>query len=130
MARTGATYGKTLYYNEDYLSAYASFLIKINLQDLVNPRFYWHFSKSNLYWEQARKLVGGGAQPQFNTGAISQIVIPIPPLTEQQAIVSYLDNKCAKIDLLVEKLKAEIDAIKEYKQRLISDVVTGQIKVC
>ena len=44
--------------------------------------------------------------------------------------VTYLYDKCSKIDLLVEKLKAEIDAIKEYKQRLISDVVTGQIKVC
>lgn len=62
--------------------------------------------------------------------ALKSIPFALPPLPEQRAIVSYLDNKCAKIDLLVEKLKVEIEAIKEYKQRLISDVVTGQIKVC
>ena len=60
----------------------------------------------------------------------ARIYFCIPPLPEQRAIVTYLYDKCSKIDLLVEKLKAEIDSIKEYKQRLISDVVTGQIKVC
>ena len=124
MARTGATYGKTLYYNEDYLSAYASFLIKINLQDLVNPRFYWHFSKSNLYWEQARKLVGGGAQPQFNTGAISQIVIPIPPLSEQQRIVDILDRFDALTTDITAGLPAEIEARRKqyeyYRDKLLT----------
>lgn len=49
MARTGATYGKTLYYNEDYPSAYASFLIKITLNQLVDSKYYWHFTRSSIY---------------------------------------------------------------------------------
>lgn len=53
-----------------------------------------------------------------------------PPLSEQQAIVSYINERVAKIDTLAAKLQKEIESIKEYKQRLISDVVTGQIKVC
>ena len=56
--------------------------------------------------------------------------LPVPPLTEQRSIVAYLDAKCSKIDTLSAKLSEEISSIKEYKQRLISDVVTGQIKVC
>lgn len=52
-----------------------------------------------------------------------------PPIEEQHAIVSYITERVAKIDSLVEKLNKEIECIKEYKQRLISDVVTGQIKV-
>lgn len=52
-----------------------------------------------------------------------------PPLSEQQIIVSYITERTAKIDSLIEKLNKEIECIKEYKQRLISDVVTGQIKV-
>lgn len=55
--------------------------------------------------------------------------LPVPPLSEQQAIVSYITERTAKIDSLVEKLNKEIECIKEYKQRLISDVVTGQVKV-
>lgn len=53
-----------------------------------------------------------------------------PPLEEQNAIVNYINEKVVKIDTLTSKLQQEIESIKEYKQRLISDVVTGQIKVC
>ena len=55
--------------------------------------------------------------------------LPVPPLSEQHAIVSYITERTAKIDSLIEKLNKEIECIKEYKQRLISDVVTGQFKV-
>ena len=57
-------------------------------------------------------------------------MIPVPPLSEQRAIVEFIKGKEAKFDALTSKLQQEIEAIKEYKQRLISDVVTGQIKVC
>ena len=53
-----------------------------------------------------------------------------PPIEEQRSIVSYLDAKTSKIDKLIANITKEIERIKEYKQRLISDVVTGQIKVC
>lgn len=56
--------------------------------------------------------------------------LPVPPLSEQRSIVSYITERASKIDLLIEKLNKEIECIKEYKQRLISDVVTGQVKVC
>ena len=52
-----------------------------------------------------------------------------PPLHEQQAIVSYVENKLQKIDTCIANLQSEIDYLKEFKQRLISDVVTGQIRV-
>ncbi len=55
--------------------------------------------------------------------------LPIPPIDEQRSIVSYIIERTAKIDTLIEKLNKEIECVKEYKQRLISDVVTGQIKV-
>ncbi len=47
----------------------------------------------------------------------------------QRAIVSYIDEKLSKIDRCLADLQAEIDYLKEFKQRLISDVVTGQICV-
>lgn len=53
----------------------------------------------------------------------------IPPRTEQNEIVSYIEEKCQKIDTLITELQAEIDYLKEYKQRLIADVVTGQVNV-
>jgi type I restriction enzyme S subunit len=53
----------------------------------------------------------------------------IPPLNEQQAIVAYIEKKCQKIDKLASELQSEIDYLKEYKQRLIADCVTGQVNV-
>lgn len=56
--------------------------------------------------------------------------IPVPPLSEQQAIVTYITERTAKIDKMIANIQKEVEHLKEYKQRLISDVVTGQIKVC
>lgn len=73
--------------------------------------------------------MGGGLRQSMNYSEITKLIVPIPPIEEQHAIVSYITERTAKIDSLVEKLNKEIECIKEYKQRLMSDVVTGQIKV-
>ena len=72
----------------------------------------------------------GSIQRTLNFSWLNNSTIPIPPISEQRAIVSYITDKTSKIDTLTSKLQQEIESIKEYKQRLISDVVTGQIKVC
>jgi len=46
-----------------------------------------------------------------------------------EAIVSFIEEKAAKIDQAVEGLTQQVAALKEYKQRLIADVVTGQMRV-
>ncbi len=72
----------------------------------------------------------GSIQRTLNFNWLNNKIVPVPPISEQKQIVSYLDAKCAKIDKLIANVTKEIERIKEYKQRLISDVVTGQIKVC
>lgn len=74
--------------------------------------------------------MGGGLRQSMSYTDIANVYIPVPPLSEQEQIVSYLDSKTSKIDKLIANVTKEIERIKEYKQRLISDVVTGQIKVC
>lgn len=74
--------------------------------------------------------MGGGLRQSMSYQDIANLYIPIPPIDEQKAIVAHIKEKVSKIDALAEKLQKEIESIKEYKQRLISDVVTGQIKVC
>ena len=58
-----------------------------------------------------------------------QLYIPIPPIEEQRAIVEYIDRKCGNINSLISELEAEIAYLKEYKQRLIADAVTGKIMI-
>lgn len=71
----------------------------------------------------------GTKMPRASWQDISQLNIPLPPIEEQNFIVEYIESKTKKIDTMIEALKAEIDRLTEYKQRLISDVVTGQIDV-
>lgn len=68
---------------------------------------------------------------QLTMGVISQIHVAIPKdKNEQEAIVAYLDKTCARIDSTIVKAKREIELLREYKQTIITDAVTGKIKVC
>ena len=61
--------------------------------------------------------------------ALKEIPFLLPPLAEQREIVAHIEARAAKIDAAVKGLEREVAALKEYKQRLIADVVTGQRKV-
>lgn len=95
---------------------------------LVNKEFlyYYFLAVDNTkalrpYYTGLRKVVQGTT--------FLGLQIPIPPIEEQKAIVEYIQQKNTAIDEMIANLRAEIDFLTEYKQRLIADVVTGQIKV-
>lgn len=71
--------------------------------------------------------MGTGIRLTLSFAELKKQYIPIPPLSEQQAIVAYIDEKLQKIDQYMTDLQREIDYLKEFKQRLISDAVTGQL---
>lgn len=125
MARTGATFGKTLWIPNNERAVYASFLIKIQLDNSkILNRYYWHFAQSFLYWEQAIRLVSSGGQPQFNANAVGRIKVPIPPLEEQKRIVSILDRFDKLCNDISEGLPAEIAARQKqyeyYRDKLLT----------
>ena len=78
---------------------------------------------------KALKPYYSGLRKTVRADKFLQLYLPLPPIDEQQAIVTYIEEKCQKIDTLITELQAEIDYLKEYKQRLIADVVTGQVDV-
>jgi type I restriction enzyme, S subunit len=106
MARTGATYGKTMIFEEDYPAIYAGFLIKLSFDErVIIPKFYWHFAQSNFFWNQANRLVSGGGQPQFNANVLKDVKILIPPLETQAEIVRILDTFTALTAELTDRKK-------------------------
>ena len=107
-------------------------LINIVLQPRgVNGMYYNYLFRSNNYIEEFYSQSRGIVADLWTTrySEMKNIYIPVPPLKEQQAIVDYIEAKLSKIDSCMADLQAEIDYLKEFKQRLISDVVTGQICV-
>ena len=107
-------------------------LITIVLEPFDIDGGYVHYLfRSNPWIEEFYRNGRGIVADLWTTNyqMMKGMYLPIPPLSEQHAIVSYITERAAKIDSLIEKLNKEIECIKEYKQRLISDVVTGQIKI-
>ena len=105
--------------------AYTAFKVHT---ELANPEYIYNYylCVDNI---KALKPYYSGLRKTVRADKFQQIYMPLPPLDEQQAIVAYIEEKCEKIDKLASELQSEIDYLKEYKQRLIADCVTGQVKV-
>lgn len=64
------------------------------------------------------------AQPLITGNKVKNIIIPFPPLPEQQAIADYLDDKCAQIDNITATINEQIEVLKQYKKSVITEAVT------
>lgn len=73
--------------------------------------------------------MGGGLRQSLSYADIKRIPIIIPAISEQVEIIKHINAKTKNIDIYMESLKKEIELLQEYKQRLISDVVTGKVDV-
>lgn len=114
------------YYQGIISSAYTILTPK----DERNSKYFKYLFKSHPFIQLLQTCVTGIREGQnINYSVLGNNFIPVPPIEEQNAIVEYIESKTSKIDTMIEALKAEIDRLTEYKQRLISDVVTGQIDV-
>ncbi len=99
-------------------------------KDAVCAEYFKFLFKCYPFIQLLQTCVTGIREGQnINYQMLGRKYIPLPSLDEQQAIVAYIEEKCQKIDTLTTELQAEIDYLKEYKQRLIADVVTGQVNV-
>ena len=70
-----------------------------------------------------------GTQLNLNTDTIGCINIPVPPAAEQKEIVKGLERRLQPLDSAIAKAKREIDLLKELKQSVITEAVTGKIKI-
>lgn len=94
-----------------------------------NSSFLSYFVLSESFINNVIADSKGISYPAISTSDLVCIAMPLPPLSEQQEIVTYLDSKVANINQLCQAERSQIEKLKEYKQRLISDVVTGKVKV-
>ena len=65
----------------------------------------------------------------LSQGGIKSVNVPLPPLSEQTAIVEYIDKATADIDSAINRARRQIELLREYRTRLIADVVTGKLDV-
>lgn len=130
ITRVGAGIGDACIVDIDMeFSVYVSLTHIRTTKELLNKflMFFFHTEYSKLLNNSG--TIEGGGQGNLNIQNVRRYMIPLPPLSEQQAIVNYIETQSQKIEQLISKYQQEIDLIKEYQQRLIHDAVTGKINL-
>ena len=127
--KTGSSYGKACIVDDMPCEA------TLNPQLVVLKCFSCHNRYLNYYLQtplikyQVELIVSGGTIPTMSQEKMGCWKIILPPLSEQQAIADYLDDKCAAIDAMVTEKEALIADLEAYKKSLIYETVTGKREV-
>ena len=96
----------------------------------INVRYLFFLLQNQDYKQVCLStLTGTGGLKRVSADFVRSGKMPVPSQEEQAAIASYLDRKCATIDTSISNAQHQIDLLQEYKQSLITEVVTGKRKV-
>ena len=131
LARSGATVGKAFLYEKQMgRAAFAGYLIRATV-DVTNalPRFVYYTTLGCGYDDWRNSIAVSATIQNIGADKYNNYSLPMPPLTEQRAIVDYLDEKCAAIDKMVAEKNALIADLEAYKKSLIYETVTGKREV-
>jgi type I restriction enzyme S subunit len=127
VARSGATAGKVALYNLDFVSVFASYLIRIQPNSEMNSSFFFYFCHSPKYWEQLNTIKVGGAQPNVNATNLKEIKIATPLLPIQQKVVDYLDSVSEKMEKVKTIQKEKMQSLKALKASLLDKAFRGEL---
>ena len=110
-----------------------SHVIKIRInKNIINPEFFesmYDKDNSTFIFEQLSRMKKGSIMDGLNSSIIKRLNLLLPPIDEQQEIVSYLLEKRSKIESLISIKLSKIDSLKEYKKSIIYEYVTGKKEV-
>ena len=95
----------------------------------VVPKYLFYLMRSEKYVNEIVRRSVGVSYPAVNASDIGDLECALPDRDEQMYIVEYLDNCTTQINQLVNNIQAQIQKLKEYRQSLISEAVTGKIDV-
>lgn len=93
----------------------------------VLPKYMFFLMLSEKFIDVVNSSTYGAKMPRANWDFIGNLKIPLPNKEEQKKIIEFLSKKSNEIDDLVSKIKEQIQKLKEYRQSLISEAVTGKI---
>ncbi len=90
-------------------------------------RFYYHHLQPLFAFERAQ--IAEHMQASFRMSDLYQYVVAMPPVREQKAIATFLDELGARHEALIEEVLRAINLLRERRAALISAAVTGKIDV-
>ncbi|MCK4352157.1 restriction endonuclease subunit S [candidate division WOR-3 bacterium] len=127
-ARTGATVGKSFLISGEIPEAvFASYLIRIILNNNVNKNFVYNFFHSNHYWLQIYKGQLGIGQPNVNAQILSRLTLPLPPLTEQYKIVEEIEYRFSVADEVEKVVDQSFKQAERLRQSILKKAFEGKL---
>lgn len=127
------TIGKLLYIDEipypHKASLNSHLLVLRPLKNSYYPRYIFYQLESSTFKHYTDIVKTGTTFFGISQESVGKYIAVLPPINEQKAIASYLDEKTAKIDKIISTLNTQVEMLKELRRTLINDVVTGKIKV-
>ncbi len=128
MAGDGVGAGKVFHYANGKFDYHQRVYNLHNFKDISGLYYFYYISNKFKY------IIEEGAAKNtvdsVRLNMIQDFMVTIPPISEQQAIVAHIEDECAKIDLQISKANRRIKLLEELKQSIITEAVTGKIKVC
>ena len=104
-------------------------IIVVCLDEYLSGPFLAAILQSDYGHQKLESIQTGGMHPHLNCGNVKYVEVPLPPVTEQTAIIKFLEAETAKFDSLTTEAQRAIDLLQERRTALISAAVTGQIDV-
>lgn len=115
--------GKTCVFTEETPMVIAGYIIRIRLKECLNPYYMNYFFNMKDTKAKLRKIsVGAVHQSNINAKAVQTVVIPLPSLSEQQSIVSFLDSLSEKVNTLQQNYSRICDECDALKQAILRQV--------
>lgn len=130
LVKSGSTTGKSAIVETDKeFNVWSPLcLIRSNTKK-IRPQFFFQSLQSDYFRKSVELAWSFGTQPNIGMNVIENLKIALPPLDEQVSIITELKPKLSIFDELVEKENERINLLKEYRQSLISNVVTGKVRI-
>lgn len=123
--------GRAVIFEKTYKALFANFMDRLRVRNNISALFFlyvWTTYYDNKYMLPYVKQTTG-IQNLDITSILSGVFFPLPPKSTQQRIASYLDKKCSKIEETIQNQQQVIEKLKAYKQSLITEAVTGKVKI-
>ena len=129
LSRSGATVGKSYLHVKKGKYTSAGYLVRFNFGDYWTSKFIYYVTLSHLYRNWLEQQIIISTIQNVNGEKYSNFQLPIPLPQERKQIANFLDQKTKQIDELITAEQRKIELLKEYRQSLISEAVTGKIDV-
>jgi type I restriction enzyme S subunit len=95
----------------------------------IEPKYLSYSMRSSLYIEEIVTRSVGVSYPAITATEIGRLEYLLPPLDEQGIIIEYIDKQTLKVENLILDVNRQIQKLKEYRQSLIYEAVTGKFDV-